>query len=58
MLLLSEDEELDEAGEIIEVLTKRKEEQALEEGDCQILDFMGMRDTSTPYPKTLKLLSE
>ena len=35
-----------------------KREEAAEEGECQILNFMGMANSLIQYPKTLKLKGE
>ena len=57
ILLLSDDEGLDESGEIIQTNYDMGEEET-EEGECQILNFMGMANSSIQPPKTLKLKGE
>ena len=44
ILLLSDDEGLDESGEISQINNDKREEEA-EEGECQILDFMVMANS-------------
>lgn len=53
-LILSDEEEVVLDGEIIHAPEKWEPENG-EEGECQILDFMGFSEVSSPTSPTLKL---
>ena len=58
MLLLSDDEALDDEGEIILAHQSVDEEHAKGKGECQLLDFMGLASSLDLPPQTLKFQGE
>ena len=58
MLLLSDDEAADDDGNIIPNHDEGDYGKAEEEGECQILDILGLADNTTISPQTLKLRGE
>ena len=57
-MLLSDDEALDDEGEIIPAHQIVDEEHAKGEGECQLLDCMGLASSPNLPPQTLKLQGE
>ena len=58
MLLLSDDEEVDDDGNIVTLRNDGDSGKHEDEGECQILDFLGQAEQPNPSLQTLKLRGE